>query len=161
MAKYIFILIFVISISACVSSPDYPITPVIEFNGFSKSEMNQGSLNNDSIFLSISFTDGDGDIGHEGEDATRNLFVKDKRTGEFYDRFKVPKIPDEGVGNGVSGTIQILMYTTCCTFPDNIPPCESPALYPTNELVFEVYMLDRAGNESNTITTPPITLLCN
>ena len=150
-----------IAISSCVTSPDYPDEPVIEFIGFSKSEMEQGSLNNDSLTLIIAFTDGDGDLGTPPETAEKNLFVIDNRTGEVFNSFKTPIIPEEGVGNGVSGEIKVLMFTTCCIFPDNIPPCESPDLYPENEITFDVYITDRAGNESNRITTPAVTLLCN
>lgn len=147
--------------SGCVTSPDYPIEPQIEFIGFSKSELEQGSLNNDSLTMIISFTDGDGDLGSPPETAEKNLFVIDNRTGEIFNSFKTPVIPEEGVGNGVSGEIRVLMFTTCCIFPDNIPPCESPDLYPSNEITFDVYIIDRAGNESNTITTPVVTLLCD
>lgn len=154
-------LLFLLILGSCVTSPNYPNEPQIEFVGFSKSELEQGSLNNDSLTMIISFTDGDGDLGSPPETAEKNLFVVDNRTGEIYNSFKTPVIPEEGVGNGVSGEIRVLMFTTCCIFPDNIPPCESPDLYPSNEISFDVYIVDRAGNESNIITTPSFTLLCN
>ncbi|NNF35546.1 MAG: hypothetical protein HKN68_15680 [Saprospiraceae bacterium] len=154
-------LLVIMILGSCVTSPDYPIEPQIEFIGFSKSELEQGSLNNDSLIMVISFTDGDGDLGSPPETAEKNLFVVDNRTGEIYNSFKTPEIPEEGVGNGVSGEIRVLMFTTCCIFPDNIPPCESPDLYPSNEISFDVHIVDRAGNESNIITTPLITLLCD
>ena len=163
MSRYTILAFFTIfiMISGCVTSPDYPDEPVIEFIAFSKMEMDQGSLNNDSLFMIISFTDGDGDLGSPPETAEKNLFVIDNRTGDTYNSFKTPIIPEEGVGNGVSGEIKALLFTTCCIFPDNIPPCESPDLYPENEITFDVYLRDQAGNESNRITTPAITLLCN
>ena len=144
---------------SCQSAPDYSDVPEITFGSFSKSQMNQGSLNNDSVTLTITFTDGDGDLG--SADNERNLFLIDKRTGQVYDRFRTPFIPEEGTGNGITGTIRINLFNTCCVFPDNIPPCESPDLYPTNDLTFEVYIVDRAGNQSNVIETQPITLLYN
>ena len=163
MHKIVYTLFFICSLllSGCVTSPDYPIEPQIEFLSFSKSEMDQGSLNNDSLTMLISFTDGDGDLGSPPETAEKNLFIIDNRTGQIFNSFKTPIIPEEGVGNGVSGEIRVLMFTTCCIFPDNIPPCESPDLYPSNEVTFDVYIRDRAGNESNRVTTAPITLLCN
>ena len=152
-------LLSLVLILTCQSAPDYSDTPIISFEAFSKSSMNQGSLNNDSVILTITFADGDGDVG--SSDNERNLFLTDSRTGEVYDRFRTPFIPEEGTGNGISGTIRINLFNTCCIFPDNIPPCESPDLFPTNELSFDIYLMDRAGNKSNTITTEPITLLCN
>lgn len=147
--------------ASCVNAPNYNDVPEIEFIAFSKTELEQGSINNDSLTLIISFQDGDGDLGLRPETAERNLFLIDNRTDDIFNSFKTPVIPEEGVGNGVSGEMRILLFTTCCVFPDNIPPCESPDLYPNNELSFTVYITDRAGNESNRIVTPVINLLCN
>ena len=159
---YIFLIFLVTGFyHSCVKAPNFDDTPSIEFISFSRQEINQGSLNNDSLFVIISFTDGDGDLGERPEVATTNLFLTDNRTGEIYNRFKIPTIPEEGVGNGISGEIKINLFTTCCIFPDNIPPCESPDLYPSNDLSFDIYIVDRAGNKSQTITTPALTLLCN
>jgi len=145
----------------CVTSPDFPVEPKIEFVGFTKNQLRQGSINNDSTYLIISFEDGDGDLGLDESILETNLIVIDNRTEQIYNQYKTPLIPEEGVGNGVQGEMRILMFTTCCVFPDNIPPCESPDLYPTNDITFDVFIVDRAGNQSNTITTPAITLLCN
>ncbi|HMQ08163.1 MAG TPA: hypothetical protein PKC30_12745 [Saprospiraceae bacterium] len=152
---------WVFHLNSCVKAPDFPLEPEIDFVGFSKSTMNQGGLNNDSTFMTISFQDGDGDIGHPANSTMRSLFIIDKRTGNIYNQFKVPEIPEQGVGNGVRGEITVLMYTTCCIFPDLIPPCSAPSQFPTNDLSFEVYLVDRAGNESNRINTGIINLLCN
>jgi len=146
--------------SSCTNSPNFPLIPEIEYLGASKISMVQNSLNADSIFIQISFTDGDGDLGGEIEGQSQNIFITDNRTGESYDRFRIPDIPQQGASNGISGTITLRLYTTCCLFPDNIPPCEAPADFPTNELTLDINIIDRAGNLSNTITTEPITLLC-
>lgn len=165
MRKFLlFLLIIIVGASLfnnCAKSPNYPDEPEIGFVGFSKTTLRQGSINNDSTFLTISFRDGDGDLGLDETVLETNLFLLDNRTGELYNQYKTPLIPEEGVGNGVEGEMRILLFTTCCTFPDNIPPCESPDLYPTDEITFDVYIEDRAGNQSNVITTPPLTLLCN
>jgi hypothetical protein len=126
----------------------------------SKTTLTQSNLNVDSLFLTISFTDGDGDLGHEATDTSRNIYIKDLRTGKFQDRFKSPYIPEEGIGNGITGTIELLLFTTCCLFPDNIPPCSAPAEYPLDTVIYEISMRDRAGNFSNKITTEPIILAC-
>jgi hypothetical protein len=145
----------------CATSPDYPDEPEIGFQSFSKTQLRQGSINNDSTFLTITFKDGDGDLGLDDSVLETNLFLTDNRTGELFNQYKTPFIPEEGIGNGIEGEMRILLFTTCCTFPDNIPPCAAPDLYPTNEITFDIYIVDRAGNKSNTLTTPPLTLLCN
>ena len=155
--------LFSIFVYGCINAPEYSNIPEIEFISFSNLTMNQFPPNGDSTVLSISFTDGDGDIGFEMETAGENIFIIDNRTNEIFDRFRAPAIPPEGANNGVSGEINMLLLNTCCVFPpqDSIPVCESPMQYPTNDLTFTIYILDRAGNKSNEIVTPPITLNCN
>lgn len=121
--------------------------------------MVQNSLNTDSLFLTINFKDGDGDFGGNNQ-VTEHIVIIDNRTGEVFDRFKLPEIPTIGAQNGIEGEIQVKLFTTCCIFPGLIPPCVNPPDYPTNDLSFDIYMFDDAGNQSNTITTGSITLLC-
>jgi hypothetical protein len=160
MIRNLLFLFCLTSISACVIAPDYPIEPVLEFQGFSKNSMRQGVFAEDSIVMTLFFTDGD--FGTSDTGIEKNIFMTDKRTGEVFREFKAPFVPVEGAANGISGTISVKLYTTCCIFPAStgIPPCESPSAFPTNQLVLDVYIKDRAGNISNTITSPPIVILC-
>jgi len=163
--SYIYIVILGISvlIFGCINAPDYSDTPAIEFVSFSNTSMKQAPLNSDTTVVTLTFTDGDGDLGFELGTAGENIFVIDNRTGEFYDRFRIPAIPPQGANNGVSGTINMVLLNTCCIFPpqDSIPACESPSQYPTNQLTYTIYMEDRAGNRSNEVVTPAIELRCN
>ncbi len=157
------LLVGILIYTSCVNAPRYSDVPEIEFISFTNRTMNQAPLNSDTTMLMLKFTDGDGDIGFDMETAGENIFVIDNRTNEIFDRFRVPAIPPEGANNGVSGEIRMLLLNTCCVFPvqDSIPNCESPVQYPTNDLTFTVYIEDRAGNKSNEIVTPVITLNCN
>ncbi|MEE9438754.1 MAG: hypothetical protein V3V14_07110 [Saprospiraceae bacterium] len=154
----VFALICVLGLVECINAPDYSDTPSISFIGFSKNTLVQG-FNSDTLILSIGFKDGDGDIGF-GNQSGENIFLTDNRTGDVFDRFRIPSIPEEGANNGVAGEINMVLLTTCCIFPDNIPNCEKPEQYPTNDLSFTIYIVDRAGNKSNSIVTPDITLFC-
>lgn len=155
--------ILVMGFYSCINSPDYSNTPTLEFVSLSNLQMSQRPLNSDTTIVTIEFTDGDGDIGFSTETPGENIFVIDDRTGEFYDRFRVPAIPEQGANNGVSGIINMVLLNTCCIFPpqDSIPACESPVQYPDNDLTFTIYMVDRAGNKSNEVKTPAIKLKCN
>lgn len=148
-------------VHACVQSPGFSDIPEIEFIGFSSQSMVQSSLNSDSLFLQFSFTDGDGDIGLEADVFDQNIFIIDNRTGDRYEAFKAPVIPEQGASKGISGTVTLRIFTTCCLFPDNIPPCESPPQYKTDMMTLDIFIKDRAGNFSNRVTTTPITLLCD
>ncbi len=146
---------------ACTSPPDYPIEPVLEYKSVSKPFMTQSSIPTvDSVVINFTFTDGDGDIGEETN--TEYIFLTDTRTGFVDNTFSLPLVPVQGVGNGISGEVSIIVQTTCCIFPDGgPPPCEPSTEFPTDELIYEIYMVDRAGNKSNIIRTEPIQLLCN
>lgn len=159
--RYLLVILFSnIVLWSCSTPPDYPDEPVITFERISKDTLRQSDLNIDSLFLTFSYTDGDGDLGFSDSDTSQSIFVIDSRTGFIQDRYKLPEIPDQGTANGIFGEVKLMLYTTCCLFPQGIPPCSRPQAYPTDTVTFEVYMVDRAGNHSNTITTPPIILLC-
>ena len=146
----------VIILGSCGDNAGDSVSPTIEFLGMSNDTMSQSSLNIDSTLIRIRFEDPDGDIGGT---ETRNLIIIDTRTGEEYDSFSLPDLPESK--DGVEGEITIRLFTTCCIFPENIPPCEAPPQYPENELILNIFMLDDAGNRSNEISTTPVVLLCN
>jgi hypothetical protein len=153
------LLLVVLTFATCIKPPDYPIEPQIEFTGLSKTTMRQGQLGSeDSLYLFFSFTDGDGDIGGVGQDKdSLNIFLTDKRNNQLAERFRIPFVPEQGAGNGISGEVQVLLFTTCCNV---LPPCEPSLTKPIDTLVYEIYIKDRAGNKSNVIQTSPIFLQC-
>lgn len=155
---------FTASIFSCINAPDFPDEPVITYEGISRTAMNQGSVLEDSVTIFFSFTDGDGDIGvpvDERSSENFDVIIRDLRRGDTLDRLFAPFIPDKGATNGITGTGRVTVYTTCCIFPDGTPPCETSDTIPTNDLVLEMTIKDRAGNFSNTIQTQTISLQCN
>lgn len=160
--RFLIICFYLVFLGSCIQPPDYTDVPSLEFKGFSKSTMNQGVFEEDSVTLTLFFTDGDGDFGNSGQSMEKNIFIMDKRTDEIFREYKAPFIPLEGAGNGISGTISIKVFSTCCIFPEasGIFPCEASEEFPSNDLVLDVYIKDRAGNQSNTVTTTAIKLNC-
>jgi len=152
------LLISLLILLSCTKPPDYPDTPEIEFKSVNKSSFLQAT--NDSLLISFTFTDGDGDIGLESND--RNIFFKDLRTNTSELGFSVPEIPDQGVGNGISGeiTCYLPMYLICCLQPEFNLACDQ-VLIERDTLVYEIFLEDQAGNVSNTIRTDPIILICD
>lgn len=145
---------------ACASPPNYPIEPYIEYLGISKDTMNRGAMQQDTAFITFSFTDGDGDIGNKD---TIDLFVTDTRTGVTESQFRVPEVPELGASNGIKGEITFRLFTTCCIFPPELglDPCygESPA-FRYDTVIYEFYLRDRAGHESNRVQTDPVYIRC-
>ena len=158
---FLFTIIF-----ACTKPPEYSNTPEINFVSFSKTTMTQGlGTDDDFTYLTISFTDGDGDIG---TNSMSTVFFDDTRIeGPDYLEYGAPMIPEQGTGNGISGEMTIKVPTTCCIHTDpNLAneTCkdldfENTGVL-TNTLIYDVYIIDRAGNKSNVITLEPLTLLC-
>ncbi|MCC6280482.1 MAG: hypothetical protein IT262_07780 [Saprospiraceae bacterium] len=147
----------------CVKPPDYPIEPVIEFKSVSKSVMRQRGLapnNPDSILVTFSYTDGDGDLGYPDSDPTTSIFFKDGRD-QFGSERKLPYVDPQGAGNGISGEISVMLPSTCCidTTGDIPTACQSVSIT-TDTLVYLITIRDRAGHVSNEIKTSPIVLIC-
>ena len=169
------------ALGSCISPPDFPETPSIEFKELIvKRQPSNGSIPVDSVIVTVTFKDGDGDLGLTEEeynnppykrlndDGTLNLnhwnyyfklFVKAPGDTEFRPYTITPDLlplkPEDYYGQ----------------FPHLEPPnIEKKAplqgdlrfsqaftlgspFYPGQEVRFEVTIKDRALNTSNTITT--------
>jgi hypothetical protein len=149
-----------LTIASCVNPPEFPVEPVITYEGMNKSEIYQftnGPL--DSITIHFSFTDGDGDLSQLDSDSI-DIFVEDSRLG-IQTPFSLPLIPQEGTGNGISGDIFITIINTtgiCCIFNNRL--CAADERFPVDTFSYSIQIVDRAGNFSNVIRTDPINILC-
>ena len=148
----------ILLVVSCIKPPEYPDIPELELLGLSTDTMRQSSLNEDSVVVFLSFTDGDGNIG---SDDSLNVFVTDLRDGFLAHRFRMPKIPPEGANNGITAELTITVYTTCCVYDNGDPPCTPSELVPTNTVSYGIYISDNDGNKSNVVETPLITLKCD
>lgn len=140
--------------SSCLTPPEYPPEPRIEFISMQKDTVIQ---NQDSNVITIGFEDGDGDIGSNDFE---NLFLTDTRIPRVQ-TFKIPVIPQQGIGNGISGKIDILIEpgSLCCI--DTKINCVPEAGAPMETTIYTMYIEDRAGNVSNVIELPPLYLICD
>ncbi len=157
MPRSIFYILLLFVIGSCIKPPEYPDIPELELMGLSSDTMRQSSLNEDSIIIFLSFTDGDGNIG---SDDSLNVFVTDLRDDFLAHRFRMPKIPPEGANNGITAELNITVYTTCCVYENGDPPCTPSTSTPTSKISYGIHITDNDGNKSNVVETPPITLLC-
>ena len=142
----------------CTTPPDYPIIPHIEFQSISKTTLQQGFGSEDSVYVTLSFTDGDGDLGSSSSDPTLNLFTFNRLINQVADSFRIPFVPVQGTKNGISGTIQVRLLTTCCK---SLEPCKPSLTHPLDTLIYDISIKDRAGHLSNIVSTPPILLRCD
>lgn len=99
----------------------------------------------DRLVIRIKYTDGNGDLGFEDPELYA-LFVRDLRLADFDDFYIGPLAPP-GSNIAITGELDI----------------EFPSLFvfgnrPNETTLFEVKMVDRAGNESNLLMTSPVVI---
>ena len=147
--------------NACVKPPNYPDEPVIAFKSQSKNIMQQGKQGEDSMTITLTYTDGDGDLGFPGNDSEPSIFVKDGRDGFPRFQYKLPYVEPQGTGNGISGEISIVVPTACCIENSQgvVLSCDEVDI-DRDTLVYLLTIKDRAGHVSNEIQTNPIVLIC-
>ena len=142
----------------CVTPPEYPIIPAIEYVSMTKDTLPRG-IASDSTLVTLSFTDGDGDIGQK--DTVSDIFITDSRDGNIT-KGRIPFVPELGASNGIKGEIFVVIDNSCCIFPNLLyDGCtELFPSYPYDPVVYSIYIVDRMGNKSNTVTLPPIYIRC-
>lgn len=147
-------------ISSCIQSQKFPDEPQIEFVAYGVTDTILGGNPAELGLLTISFTDGDGDIGLFQSDTAypydANIFISRigisngspvlTNTNEWTSR--IPYLTPESQNKTLRGEIdiEIIMYKTIQ------PP------YPYDTMYYELYIKDRALHVSNIITTPEIVL---
>lgn len=148
----------IILLGSCLKEKEFPIEPYIEFKSFTKI-FNPPDTIPAGIMLSITFTDGDGDIGLY-EDQTEppydyNFFIDlfklvngqpekiifPDTTMTFNSR--IPVVDDNAGAKPIEGVIEYTFdYTLLRSFLIN------------DTITFDVSIKDRALNRSNIIRTP-------
>lgn len=104
------------------------------------------TANQDVVTITISYTDGNGDLGENNADV-KNLFVTDSRNDVTYS-FRIPALAPEGSNVAITGNLPIELANL--SIIDQEVNVES--------VTFSVQVTDQAGNESNIVDTTPITI---
>ncbi len=158
------ILLFFISIlfPTCRDKEEYPPVPQLEIVSFTSFQTLDGI---DSLgILLISYTDGDGDLGVFPWDTGINFFVSyyvmdngvlkvgtrySPTTGEIDTinfNARIPILAPEDYTGWIKGQIE-----------DTIKPLSDPTSQKIlDTIMFEAWVIDRAGNLSNVVQTPLI-----
>lgn len=140
--------ILILIVAGCISPPQYSDVPEISAPQVDKTIAIPGQ---DSLEVSFEFRDGNGDLGSKSRDTVINAFLIDTRTGFKYS-YQLPYISEQAEDQSVTGTIWITVEPFTFSCRPNRPNFDT--------LAYEIYIIDRAGNESNRITTPNIVLDC-
>ncbi len=97
----------------------------------------------DSIVFEISYRDGNGDLGENDQDA-ENLFVKDNRIG-IIQPYRIQELAPTGTDIAIQGKLNVILENTGIT--------DGSA---QQTATFDIWVRDRAGNQSNVVTSPGI-----
>lgn len=117
-------------------------TPKIEFVSISPAIVKEYL---DSINITISYDDYDGDLGANDANV-KNLFVTDSRNGVKYE-YRISQLSPSGSTIHIKGNLNTIIKNTAITNGAN-----------SQSVSYSVYLVDRAGNQSNTINTSGITI---
>lgn len=100
----------------------------------------------DEIKIRIEYTDGDGDLGENTPDV-KNLFCTDNRNNVRYE-FRIKQLAPDNASIAITGQLTL-----------DLPPqgfIDDNQI--TETVTYSIFVKDRAGNQSNTIETTPLTI---
>ena len=132
---------------------NHSVIPHINFIALQPDTIHLNS-NEDTTFLSFDFTDGDGDLGNDPTSGNYDVFLRDSRDTSFaIMRYFFPKIPDGAVDpiDGIKGTGVIAIRALTIN-----PRTDTLHVLHGDTATFKMWVADRAGHISDTITTSPL-----
>lgn len=139
---YCFLFVVCCVVSSCKKKEESTTTPQIEFISISPSTTVEYS---NSITISLSYDDLDGDIGQNDPNVT-NLYVTDSRNNVTYN-YRISQLAPDGASIHIKGNLNVIIKNTAITDGSS-----------SQSVTYSLYLKDRAGNTSNTITTTSITV---
>ena len=135
----------------CKKKNELSPIPLISLTGFGPDSVKFGA-SEDTAFLSFTFVDGDADLGNTA--INTDIFLRDSRNGNVQG-YSFPEFP-EAVRDpevGMTGSAIVVLYAAFLLPRDSIHAVTGDTVR------YEVWVKDRAGNESNHFTTPDLYLL--
>lgn len=167
--SFFLILILLCALSACLEDLELPPEPKIEFVSLSATNINEF----DNLTLTISFEDGDGDIGY-GPNTNRSCgnnvcdfesdsscflnpiwsaIVIDMRDSCYISPYILPDIESDANGKAIFGEVDLSIPPIFCK-NFGCSNCE------IDTLVYQVILKDKAQNLSEPIFTDTIYVSC-
>lgn len=131
------------ALPSCKKDTGISPVPSISFDSISP---NPAIKYRDTILIVISYTDGDGDLGIDSADV-KNLFVTDSRNN-VVSEFRIPQLAPTGATIAIQGNLDVVL-------PPQIFINDNDS---TETVSYSLYIVDRAGHKSNTITTKSLVI---
>jgi hypothetical protein len=147
MKKYSYLLVSVALLLSCKKEkgndplPAISNVPEIELSSTSSTSINQF----DDLTLTVKYTDGNGDLG-ESDANINSIFVTDNRDVTIVHKFHLQPLAPLGQDVAIQGNLKIKIENVILLDQSNTSENAS----------FSVYIIDRAGNKSNIVTSPSV-----
>lgn len=149
MSKLFYIPALILLLFSCKKEQGNEPLPAISNNP----EITSVSVNATSIsqfsdlLINVNYIDGNGDLGTADADV-KSIFVTDSRDNTIVHEFHLQPLAPEGQSVAIQGTLKVNIENVILLSQVN-----------NSETVrFSVYLVDRAGNVSNTAQTSNITI---
>lgn len=181
-SRKVMMAVAVLAMAACAEDINVNTAPTLEFVSMSRTTVrsaDEPGAPANSVVFTFNFSDGDGDLGDGGEPGTGiGLRIVDKRVGYPYqlpelnsrtgliDTVTIDSVQRNSnrfealidSRNPITGTLTLTINDIEFTPPRNAinanpPPFPRPT---QQELQFNIQLIDRAGNRSAPVLTPPI-----
>lgn len=141
--KNICLLIFVAMIVvSCKKNEEIGPIPEIEFISVTPQNVQEYT---DSLVFIIKYRDGDGDLG-ENTSGAENFFLADSRNNVIY-KFRIPQLAPDNSNIIIEGNLNVTLANTAIINGSA-----------SQTFTYSIYVKDRAGNQSNTVITSPVTV---
>lgn len=128
--------------TACNITEEISDIPEISFESVAPSTVTEYQ---DSLVFNISYRDGNGDLGENNTD-NDNLFIQDSRNSVTYG-FRIQQLAPNDADIAIQGNLSITLPNTAIV---NDGASETVS--------YTIWIVDRAGNESNKVTSSSVTV---
>lgn len=133
---------FLVAFSACNTVDEISDVPEISFESVAPNVVTEYQ---DSLYFTISYRDGNGDLGQNNTD-DNNLFIQDSRNQVAYG-FRIQQLAPDNSNIAIQGKLNVILANTAIV---NGGSSES--------VTYTIWVVDRAGNESNKVTSSSVTI---
>ncbi len=138
----LFLLGAALFLAACDTAPEISDIPEISFESVVPNVVTEYQ---DSLYFTISYRDGNGDLGENNTDEN-NLFIQDSRNDVTYG-FRIQQLAPTNADIIIQGNINVTL--------DNTAIIDGGA---SESVSYTIWVVDRAGNESNRVSTSTVTV---
>lgn len=167
-----------LTVSSCLEPPDYSDTPSIDFESISSERISDANGVFDRVTIIVSYRDGDGDLGVDNDEKTADSpwarLKPDGTLNPFHNNYYFTPFLRNAQNEFVELALPDPNFNYNSTYPrlvgdDRKAPLRGDLKFSYDffqgnpfrrgQVVrFNVSIFDRALNQSNTVTTDPITI---